>query len=123
MNAIADFSALMKDIRAHQDELSALYQKISRPEEKEMLGHLMSEIENARQQAEGLVPATLQQIKDSADRTKKQAQQQLAELAKRLPMSFWLWPKIDHHPNRRPWPNRHRHETLYSLKMHNHESA
>ncbi len=73
----------MTDVQKYQNELASLYEKITHPGEKEMMGKLMSKIENARIEAEKVVPETLRQIQDSARCSAAQAKQQLAEIEKR----------------------------------------
>ncbi len=83
MSIMSDFSSLMVDVEKCQAELVAVHEKLVRPEEKEMMGKLLKKIEAARKQAEQLVPDTLQQIRETAERNMAKAAQLQHELEQR----------------------------------------
>ena len=83
MSGLADFTALMADVKQYQQGLSAFYEKMAHPEEKAMMEKLMQQLESAREEAEQIVPQTIQQIQDSARRSSAEAKKQLAQIEQR----------------------------------------
>jgi polyhydroxyalkanoate synthesis regulator phasin len=81
MSLETEFSAILGELTKFQSAIGRMHHGLHAQKEKEILGDLLSKIDQARTEAETAVPAAIQKIRDVAQDVQARAQEQQKKLA------------------------------------------
>lgn len=87
MSLQVEFGAIMQELTKFQNAMGRAQQGLKNPEEREMVGELLTRIEKARADAETAVPNALTKIREVVESVQQRAEEQskkLAELQKQI---------------------------------------
>lgn len=87
MSLATEFSEILNELSRFQSAIGRVHEGVRSQKEREMLGELITKINEARSQAETAVPAAIDKIKQVAQEVQQRAEEQkqkLAELYKQI---------------------------------------